>query len=280
MYLSAQKLQWNHVKSLYTSILLLICFSSSASELELLTEDFPPYNFIDQDKIVGINTDILSSTCNIADIKCKFRLMPWNRAYKAAYSTRNKGIFSTSRTAERENSFFWVGPLVSSNACFYRLRDRIDIVASTADSLKKFTVGIPRGDIYESVLQKMGFQEEKNYLTYSKKHDDTKMFKHRKLDLIIGSSLTLASQLSAVGLKPEDVVPVFELDDESLVGNYLALSKETPSVMVTKLQNALDLLKINGEIESIVTRYAGMTEISGDPLPIHLERCVNGKANY
>jgi polar amino acid transport system substrate-binding protein len=268
------------MKKLSASIFLFICLASNASELELFTETFPPYNFGSQDNIVGINADILSNACSIAELKCTFNLLPWNRAFKIAYTKRNSGVFSTSRTAQREDNFVWVGPLVSGNACFYRLKNRKDIVAINADSLKKYTVGISRGDIYEEVLQNMGFQKGNNILTYSKKHDDTKMFKRGKLDLIIGSSLTLASQLNAAGLKPEDVVPVFELNDDSLVGNYLALNKEISPIIATSLQNTLDLLKQNGQIESIVAKYSGVPVLSGDSLPSHLERCVNGQANY
>lgn len=106
------------------------------------------------------------------------------------------------------------------------------------------------------------------------------MFKLDKLDLIIGSPLTLASQLYAIGLKPEDVAPVFELDDKSLVGNFLALNKQTNPEIVTKLQNALNLIKTSNEIDSIVARYIGVSDFSNESLPSHIERCVNNKANY
>lgn len=265
---------------LFALFLLLICFYSKASELELFTEAFPPYNFSKKNKIVGINTDILSRACKIADIKCTFTLLPWHRAFKAAQLKQSSGVFSTSKTAQREDSFVWVGPLVSSNSCFYRLERRNDIIANNVTSLKNYTVGISRGDIHENVLQNIGLIKGENYLTYSKKHDDTKMFKSGKLDLLIGSSLTLESQLSAVGLKLESVVPVLELNDDSLVGNYLALNKKTTPVIAKKLQDALNLLKKSGEVEMIVRRYTGINVSPDDSLPSHLERCVNGKANY
>lgn len=78
--------------------------------------------------------------------------MFWNRVYKIVYLIWNKGIFFILRIVECENSFFWVGFLVFSNVCFYRFRDRKDIVVSMVDLLKKFIVGIFRGDIYEIVL--------------------------------------------------------------------------------------------------------------------------------
>ncbi|NVK24434.1 MAG: ABC transporter substrate-binding protein [Gammaproteobacteria bacterium] len=265
---------------MFVSIFLLICVATHASELELFTENFPPYNFIGHNEIIGINADILSRACLIADIDCTVSLLPWSRAYKAASVMQNSGVFSTSRNEQRENEFIWVGPLVSSNTCFYRLKTRSDIVVTNSDSLKNYTVGISRNDIYEKVLQNKGFQKGINYLTYSKKHEDTKVFKNGKLDLIIGSSVTLASQLGSAGIKLEDVVPVFELKDDSLVGNFLALNKTTDPIIAAKLQDAIDQLKATGEFESIISSYIGTTTFSDNPLPSNLEPCVDGKANY
>ncbi|WP_462158822.1 substrate-binding periplasmic protein [Pseudoalteromonas sp. GB56] len=268
------------MKKLCASLLLMVCLSAHASELALFTEAFPPYNFSEKNDVVGINSDILSRACTLAEVKCTFSLLPWHRAFKEAQSTINSGVFSTSRTAQREQGFIWVGPLVSSNSCFYRLKERTDITVVNEQSLKNYTVGITRGDIYESVLQGIGLQKGKNYLTYSKKQGESNMFKQGKLDLLIGLSLTLESQLFAVGLKPEDVVPVFELNDDSLVGNYLALNKQSAPLVAAKLQNALDNLKQSGEVESIISRYTGVPIMSKGSLPTPLERCVNGKANY
>lgn len=41
------------------------------------------------------------------------------------------------------------------------MKDREDIVVNNIESSKKYTVGISHGDIYETVLQNMGFQKQK-----------------------------------------------------------------------------------------------------------------------
>lgn len=254
--------------------------STGATELRLFTEEFPPYNFLEQESVVGINADLLSQACQLANISCTFELSHWNRAMNSARSKPNMGVFSASRTEKRENDFLWVGPIVFGNSCFYRLKSREDIAINDVSAITNYTVGIARNDVYEAVLLNMGFQKGKNYITYSSKHQDTRMFKEGKLDLLIGSSMTLASQLNNVGLKPEDVVPVSELNDDSLVGNYLALNKESDADVVIKLQSAIDALKANGELEKIITKYVGVSRALNQLMVSPLKMCTNGAANY
>lgn len=252
----------------------------SAAELELFTESFPPYNFVQEDKVVGINTDVLSLACKQANIDCSFNLYPWKRAMDSVKRQPNSGLFSTARIPEREDSFIWVGPIVSSYSCFYKLTTRDDIVVDNYNALKDYTVGIPRSDIYENILQRIGLSEGNNYLTFSKKHEDMAMFEQGKLDLIIGSSLTLSSQLTQVNLKPKEIEPVIELKDIALVANYLALNKNTTPELVSKLQLALDQIKANGLIESIVSKYVLINKDSNTSSTALTKRCVDGAAKY
>ncbi|KXJ60780.1 MAG: hypothetical protein AXW14_11290 [Alteromonas sp. Nap_26] len=260
--------------------IFFLTYACSAAEIELFTESFPPYNFVQEDKIVGINTDLLSLACKQANIDCSFSLYPWKRAMDSVKRQPNSGLYSTARINEREDNFIWVGPIVSSYSCFYKLTTRRDIAADDYNALKNYTVGIPRSDIYENILQRIGLNEANNYLTFSKKHEDMSMFEQGKLDLIIGSSLTLSSQLTQVNLKPKDIEPVIQLKDIALVANYLALNKNTNPELVSKLQHALDQIKANGLIESIVSKYVPVNKDSNTSSTAQTKRCVDGAAKY
>lgn len=88
------------------STILLICFTSDASEVELLTEIFPPYNYVDQDRVVGINTDILYRACNIASVRCSFSLLPWNRAFILHTQKRTTAYFLLQEQRIARTSLF------------------------------------------------------------------------------------------------------------------------------------------------------------------------------
>ena len=259
---------------------IFTCSMANAKELELYTETFPPYNFAVNNDLVGVNTDLITEACERAKVECKITLLPWKRAYRNAQQVPNTGVFSTSRTPQREDSFIWVGPLASSHSCIYRLRHRKDIKLESLQALRDYTIGIPRGDIYESVLKKIGLVENEHYLTFAKKNEDISMFESGRLDLIIGSSLTLEYQLSNASLTPEDVLPVLELQDDLLVGNYLALNKQTAANTVVALKAALVELKAEKYIEHLVSEYVNGDFTQPVDVAAHLKRCLNGEVKY
>jgi len=272
----------NRVFALFTFLVSASIYASVESKvtLDLYTESFPPYNFMHNNELTGINAEVIQQACDMVGIECVFHLMPWQRALSSAQINHNAGLFTTSRTSQREAMFDWVGPLVSGNACFYKLKNRTDIIIEDVSALRNYTVGIARGDIYESILVRMGLEKGKQYLTYSKKHDDSKMFKLGRLDLLIGSSITLNSQLSAVELTPEDVEPVFAIQDTSLKGNYLAFNKRVSTSVQQDLQRAIDTLKDNGTFDHIISKYLPHLPADNDLRGPNLQRCVDGATHY
>lgn len=248
--------------------------------LTFFTEQFPPYNFQENGKSRGINADILKEVCQQSGMECDFVFQPWVRAMYSTKTTKNSGLFSTSKTPSREENFKWVGPLVSGIGCFYRLKSRSDISITSQSDLSKYTTGLQRRDIYQYVLDDWQLKEGVNYLTYETKNQDVKMFKAKKLDLIIASSVTLATKLKKVGLSPTDVVPVFELKHKSLKGNYLALNKQIDDVIVEQLQNTLNALKANNHINAIIDNYLVSYRNQKTSLPPQLNQCLVKETIY
>ena len=227
---------------------------TSAEQLTLYTEVFPPYNFVQHNQLTGINTKIMESLCERAKLSCTFSVLPWKRAMSLTLAQPNAGIYSTSRTAKRETQFYWVGPLVSGHSCLYRLNARNDIKVTSTQSLQNYTIGVSRGDVYQTVLADFNLTEGQQFLTYSKKFEELKMFKQGKHDLLIGSSLTLSSQLMNVGMSPDQVTPVFELDKQNyqyayITGynkEYLWFLSRTPTVTEQQMQDFINTAKEYG----------------------------------
>tara|TARA_B100002049_G_scaffold101239_1_gene74719 strand:- start:618 stop:1460 length:843 start_codon:yes stop_codon:yes gene_type:complete len=275
----------NELRAMYKHLTLFSLFTvstalASTEQLTLYTEVFPPYNFMQHNQLTGINTKIMESLCEKAKLNCTFNVLPWKRGMSLTMSQPHTGIYSTSRTAKREKQFYWVGPLVSGHSCLYRLNERNDIKVSSTKSLQNYTIGVSRGDVYQTVLADFNLTEGQHFLTYSKKFEELKMFKQGKHDLLIGSSLTLTSQLMNVGMSPQQVTPVFELKHPALVGNYLALNKNTSPEVVTVLQKALDSMKQENQIAAIIDQFvAGNINSTGETSPV-AEQCLNGSAIY
>ncbi|GAC16546.1 substrate-binding periplasmic protein [Aliiglaciecola lipolytica] len=249
----------NKMLSLVLLSLAFFCLANDASakdfNLKIYTEEFPPYNFTFQNKIVGINKEIVEMACSQAKFKCTFEILPWQRAYQLTQKNLRSGLISTSRNNEREHKFQWVGPLAFSTTNFYRLAVREDIQALNISDLHRFLVGISRGDIYEKLLIKNGFSYGKNLLDFSSKNQMLNLLIHQKIDLVIGSELTIPYQAKMAGIELNQLIPVIELPVDELRGNFLALNKDVPKFVTDKLQNNVSQLLDSGQVDRIINRY-------------------------
>ena len=102
------------MKVIALSIAVFFCLSVQAfsdEKLTVLTEDWPPFNYKENGKVVGISTDLVLATLVKAGFAYEIRMYPWKRAYQITVGTPNTILFTTSRTTIREKLFKWVGPL-------------------------------------------------------------------------------------------------------------------------------------------------------------------------
>jgi len=251
-------------------IIILLCYcytsyaySSAAPTLQLYTETFPPYSYLSGHEVVGINSEIVQQTCALAAIKCHIKLLPWNRAIALTKKYRFSGIYSMSRNQAREKNYKWVGPLVASENYFYRLKSRTDIKVSNLASAAKYSLAVPRNDVYEKLLKARGF---KNLLQVSNKFQGVKLFIAGKIDLLIASPVTLSHQLAEQGIDPSRLEKLIHLPVPELQGNYLALHPDIGQKYVSKLQKALNQLHSSGKVAKIITQYEH-TDIDTDTKP-------------
>jgi len=246
------------MKMIKTIIIVTLCwyyasyaYSSTQPTLNLYTEKFPPYSYLEHNQIVGINSDIVKQACVLAAITCNIKIVPWNRAI-ALTNNSASGIYSMSRNQERENNYRWVGPLINAENYLFRLKSRSDVKVSDISSAIKYSIAVPRNDIYEKSLKDRGF---KNLLQVSSKFKGVKLFLAGKIDLLIASPLTLPYQLAEHGTDLAMLEQLIPLPLPELQGNYLALHPEVAPEYVHKLQQALDTLHKSGKVDNIIRQY-------------------------
>lgn len=228
--------------------------SLSATKLQIYTEHFPPYNFIADDKVIGINAEIVNTLCENTNIQCEFVFYSWQRSFKSALQDKTGGLVSTSRTDEREKRFQWVGPLVNGTVCAYKLRENSFTVDSLEDFLK-YTVAISGKDVYQNVLERMGFVVGKNLLIFSDWHEEARVLQKGKVDFILASQFTLSEKLKSVSLSATSIEPLYRLSEDGERGNHLALNLEVPASVVAQLNRELIALRKQGIIRSVTNRY-------------------------
>lgn len=238
-----------------TASLSLLCGSVQAApeQINLLTENFPPYNMAVDGKnyardgnIQGIAADIVREMFERAGIDYTLTLrFPWERVYKMTLETPGYGVFVMARLPEREKLFKWVGPIGPDDWVMLARADS-PINISSLEQAKAYRVGAYKGDAIAEHLATQGLEPS---LALRDQANVDKLLRG-EIDLWATGDPAgryLARQQGVKGLKQ-----VLRFDSAEL---YLGLNAQTADDTVAKLQAALDQMRADGTVEVINARY-------------------------
>ncbi|QAY83042.1 substrate-binding periplasmic protein [Pseudomonas arsenicoxydans] len=226
---------------------------NSATDLVLLTENFPPYNmakngknFAQDENINGIAVDIVREMFKRAEVSYSLTLrFPWERIYKLALEKPGYGVFVMARLPDREKLFKWVGPIGPDDWIMLAKADS-KISIESLEQARKYKIGAYKGDAIAETLAKQGLKP----IVVLRDQDNAKKLESGQIDLWATGDPAgryLARQEGVNGLKT-----VLRFNSAEL---YLALNKDVPDDVVAKLQAALDQLRKEGIVDDIMARY-------------------------
>lgn len=229
--------------------------ASAATTLSLYTEHMPPYSYQQGDKVEGINAELMRQLCQRLQLDCQLILLPWRRAFENAQQQPMSGVFSTARSEQRETLFRWVGPIASDWGYVFRLKGRLEVNPVDLEQAKNFKLAVARGDVYESYFRQHGFEYGRNMVDFATKSEPLPLFMAKRIDLLVGSKRSLRSWLRDNNLPEDSAEPLFQLQD---VGdNYLALNLNFPADLALKMQQELELMRLEGKLDALIHQYAG-----------------------
>ena len=243
-------------------IVLMLCLAvlgaaraedADGYSMVLLTENFPPYNmasngknFAHEDHIEGIATELVREMYRRAGIRYSMTLrFPWQRIYDMALKNPGYGVFVTAKVPEREASFKWVGPLGPDDWILLAKPDS-PIQLDSLQQAKGLRIGAYKGDAIANSLKAQGYVP----VVSLRDQDNAYKLKTGEIDLWATGDPAgryLARQVGITGLKT-----VLRFQSAEL---FLALNKQTPDEVVKRLQDALDQMRAEGFVDSVLQRY-------------------------
>ncbi len=232
--------------------LIFLCHPADASEISIVTEDFPPYSYLEDGRITGVSAEVVRAVLKEAGTDAEIKTYPWARAYRSALNEKNVLIYSIGRTKERENLFKWVGIVAPCDIYLFKLKERKEIKADSLDTAKHYVLGILRQDMCLDYLKSKGFD---NITVSDTDEDSIKILVRKRVDLIPFAELSFVFSVGKLGYDPSDFEKVCFIKDLS-EGLYMAFSKETPDILVERFKNALDKVKADGTYNRIMNAYS------------------------
>jgi polar amino acid transport system substrate-binding protein len=218
--------------------------SESPVTIQVVTEEAFPSQYIENGRLVGPSYDIVKAVLKEANIAHSVEVMPWARSYHMALTTANVLIFSMARTAQREQEFIWIGPLVDVKYYFYGLKQRFAGENLTLAQAKRLKIGVIRSSATYQYLQSTGFNNL--YRVSSPKQNYEKLLTNR-IDIFPANKGSFAASCRKFEINCEDIVPLRPLDLPAL-SLFFALSKETDPELVSRITRAYQHLIALGKI--------------------------------
>lgn len=233
--------------------LLFISCGVRAETIKVVTSEFPPFQYTENNKIVGLTTEIVEAVIKDAGYSSEMKIYPWPRTYKMGLKEPNVLIFSIVRTPEREKLFKWIGVIAPYNVYFWKLKSRKDIKISSLEDAKKYVAGAVIDDNKADQLQKLGFVLGKNLeLVSSDEFNLNKLFAKR-IDIMTFDELSFRHKVESAGMDFSKVEKIMKLEGSSHE-LQLAANIETPDAVVEKLRISLAAFKKTNKYLEIKNR--------------------------
>jgi len=236
---------------------LLFAGSLFAQKINVVTEEYPPYNYTESGKVTGLATEVVEAILKKAGVDYHLTSYPWSRAYKMAQEEANTMIFSIGRSEQREKLFKWGDMIVPYDIYFFKLKERKDIVVKSLADAKKYKIGVVQDDVRAQFLVTEGFSASTGgpgYETTSKDESNIKKLDAKRIDLFPIDEAACSYLAKLNGIDFSKLERAYKIDKLSS-GLYFAFSLKTPDAVVTKCKTALAEMKKDGSYQKIADKY-------------------------
>jgi polar amino acid transport system substrate-binding protein len=234
----------------FVALIALLIHCSASCGLTLTTEDYPPFNVKadNEHPIRGISTEIIRELMKRAGIEINITMYPWQRALSIAASDSDTCVYSTVRTAKRESTYKWVGPVVSDDWALFAPSDS-KIELKSLEEARKYKLGGYQGDAAGDFLVTHKFDVD---IADSDKLNPQKLIAGR-IDLWIAGMRTGPFVAHREGVM--NIKPIFTFGEAKDYQMYLACNKAVPDATINLLNEILKKMRADGTTTKIQEKY-------------------------
>ncbi|KXI27170.1 substrate-binding periplasmic protein [Paraglaciecola hydrolytica] len=224
-------------------LVFTLCLSNSTlakEQIQVVTENWYPYNYLDEkQQVVGQSTTLVKQVLRAAEVDFTFDLYPWTRAMNLAKTTQNVLIYTILQTPERQSMFHWICPIAAKNLHqLYRLSSRSDIDITSEQDIKNYSVAVTRDTFLHKLMLKLGLKEGQNLQVTGDDKINATLLLAGRVDILPELQSSVYRQLVTQGLDKSYVTPLLSLSANHYPDYCMALSKPTPLELVEKIRAA------------------------------------------
>ena len=223
--------------------------TSPSATLRLFTENSPPSSYMQGSRLTGLSIELVQEILRRLNQKIDIKIVPWARGYQIALNQDNVALFATTRLPQREQLFYWVGPLYSQTWGLYARHDNDIRIDSLGDARKVARIGTYRRDAKMMYLESLGFT---NLVPTNRNITNVRHLNKGEIDLWISSDFNMSHLARQAGVDPQRLKLAYPLQ---VVGNYIAFSRLTSPHVIRLWQEVLNAIHADGTYARICKRY-------------------------
>jgi polar amino acid transport system substrate-binding protein len=234
---------------LFSSTLSAIAVEKPILRAVTAGENFP-YIFFEDDHIQGLGFDVANTLAERAGFTLNVVALPWTRALQTAKNEPAVMIFSLGRIPEREDSFYWIGPIAKIEVWLYKLKSRKDVSVKNLTDVRRYLVGDARSSASLVFLTENGI----NVDTAPSDLSNCRKFKIGRVDLIPFAPLGLATFADSCNIPLDQIEKTVRLVDA--IDLYIGVGKNTDSALFTRLNTEFNLMVQDKTLQKISKRWS------------------------
>ncbi len=234
------------------AIMMLASMPVRATDVVIYTENYPPYNYLDEaGQVVGLATEKVQQVMDATGLQYDIRLVPWKRGIHHVETSENALVYSITRTPDRETRFQWLVPLAESNFFLFARQNDARLITWEKVRNGDYTGACVSNDLGCELFRWVGMPEANIIRVASNETADFRMVSAGRADMYV-SDINVNTRLRlAEGFDPEQIKPVLRLEGKS--GFYLASGKKFDPAKRDLITNQYQQLMAAGQFSLVDT---------------------------
>lgn len=245
-----------HINALVLILFILLLNSSKIfayndTIIFLGNRNFYPYEFIDNNgEETGFNIDIINAIAKVINNKTDVRLLPWKDALKTINKKGKNAVICLIYSKNRSEKFHLSKPF---NIISYSIFTRKDLIVTSLNDIRGKRIMVQKGSAAEDYLVENNYSP--NIIEVKTQESALKLLSSGKYDYAFLSYLTAIHYIKKLKLKNiRSSVSAFHSKE------YCFATNKTDTLLITKINNAIDILKNNREYYNIYNKWLAQLE--------------------
>lgn len=228
---------------------------TSSDKLEIVTLQYPPYVYRDDEKVSGVAVDIIQEAFSRMQQPITIHVLPWARAIYQIRNGDSDAIFTIYKTPERELfADFSSEILISQTISLFVQKNSSIVFDGDIKSLSRYSFGAARkisyGNLFDNAVEKRVLS---NLALVNTEEQVFKMLIAGRLDIVVSNKFGASDILKQISgqEKVRELIPTLQT-----VPSYIAFSKKRNlSAIRNKFDLTLKQMKTDGSYHKIIQKY-------------------------